>query len=372
MPHFDVLVVGAGPAGAVAALALAPTRRVLLVEREASVKERIGESLTPAARPLLADLGLLAAFEQEHHQPCYGNRAAWGSDEPFETDFLRDPNGHGWHLDRARFDAWLRDVAAERGATLTCSAHVEAIRPGDGEWHVTLTGSDPIVANLVIDAGGRSAGIARHLGARRHVHDRLICSWTHGRVSSPHVGAGLTFIQANEHGWWYSAPLSNDRRVLAFHTDADLAAPDLHDPARLHAFALRCGGELTDMLRACGFAPDGACGVTAAHSAILAPAGGIHGGLGWLTTGDAAISFDPLSAQGIFNALYTGLAAAQAAEAYLSGDALALARYREAIGGIHAAYRTHLTHWYAQEQRWPQAPFWRRRHAMRHAAQSAA
>lgn len=28
--------------------------------------------------------------------------------EPVESDFLRDPDGHGWHLDRARFDAWLR------------------------------------------------------------------------------------------------------------------------------------------------------------------------------------------------------------------------------------------------------------------------
>ena len=372
MEHFDVVIVGAGPAGAVAAFALAPLRRVLLVEREAGARERIGKSLAPAARPLLADLGLLGAFEREHHPPCYGNRAAWGSNEPFETDFLRDPNGCGWHLDRARFDVWLRNAAAERGAELMSPAHVTAMHVGNDGWHVSLGDSGSIVARLVIDAGGRSAGVARHLGARRRVHDRLISSWPQGRVASAHIGAGLTYIQADEQGWWYSAPLSNDRRVLAFHADADLIEPDLHDPARLHAFALRRGGELTSMLSACGFVPDGACGVTAAHSAILEPANGIHQDLAWMAAGDAAISFDPLSAQGIFNALYTGFAAARAADAYLSGDTFALTRYREAIGAIHAAYRTHLAHWYAQEQRWPQAPFWRRRHAMQRAAQSAA
>jgi 2-polyprenyl-6-methoxyphenol hydroxylase-like FAD-dependent oxidoreductase len=58
----DILIVGAGPAGAVAALNLAPTRRVVLVERRADNLQRIGESLPPAARRLLADMGLLGRF----------------------------------------------------------------------------------------------------------------------------------------------------------------------------------------------------------------------------------------------------------------------------------------------------------------------
>jgi len=41
----DVLIFGAGPAGAVAALNLAPTWRVILVERKAQAVRRIGEAL---------------------------------------------------------------------------------------------------------------------------------------------------------------------------------------------------------------------------------------------------------------------------------------------------------------------------------------
>lgn len=34
-------------------------------------------------------------------------RAVWGAETVLETDCLRDPDAHGWHLDRARFDTWL-------------------------------------------------------------------------------------------------------------------------------------------------------------------------------------------------------------------------------------------------------------------------
>jgi 2-polyprenyl-6-methoxyphenol hydroxylase-like FAD-dependent oxidoreductase len=112
----EVLVVGAGPAGATAALNLAPTRSVCLVDQRMEISPRIGESLPPAARRLLTDMGLFPDFLAQGHAPCYGNRAAWGSAELHETDFLGDLDGHGWHLDRTRFDAWLesRLVAVQR------------------------------------------------------------------------------------------------------------------------------------------------------------------------------------------------------------------------------------------------------------------
>src|SRR5258706_13570090 len=105
---FDALIVGAGPAGATAALNLAPTRRVALVDSRAVATPRIGESLPAAARRLFSDMGLLDSFEREGHSPCYGNRFFWGGLAPEESDSLRNPDGPGWHLDRARFETWLR------------------------------------------------------------------------------------------------------------------------------------------------------------------------------------------------------------------------------------------------------------------------
>jgi flavin-dependent dehydrogenase len=73
------------------------------------------------------------------------------------------------------------------------------------------------------------------------------------------------------------------------------------------------------------------------------------------------MTFDPLSSQGLLHAMSTGLAAAGAADSYLSGEIGALTRYQQLITGVRNAYRRHLEFCYSSEDRWPAAPFWRRR-----------
>jgi flavin-dependent dehydrogenase len=355
----DVLILGAGPAGAAAALNLAPTRQVVLVERWAQATPRIGEALPPAAGRLLADMGLFEDFARQGYMPCYGNRALWGAETVLETDFLRDPDGHGWHLDRARFDTWLRRIAVARGALLLTPARLVAIqRSGEG-WQVriaTVQGEVDLAIGFVIDAAGRAASLARRLATRRRVSDRLVCGWVHGWARPIRRGAGLTTVEAVEDGWWYTTPIPEGRRALAFLTDADLPAARIaHDRTRL----VRCAAttrEIGAIIAESQFVPTGG-GFTAAHSSLLLPAAGER----WLAAGDASMSFDPLAAQGLLHALFTGLAAAEVADDCLSGSGDAVPRYRNLICGIQQAYRRHLDFCYASESRWPKAPFWQRR-----------
>ncbi|HEY0075145.1 MAG TPA: tryptophan 7-halogenase [Abditibacteriaceae bacterium] len=372
----EILIVGGGPAGATAALNLAPLRRVLLVEREAVSRLRIGESLVPAARRLLADMGLLESFLQEGHQPWFGKRMVWGNPELQEVDFLRDLDGPGWHLNRARFEQWLLDQAQEAGATLLRPATLDTLEHDGHRWRVrlqTASGSRLLTADVVLDAGGRAAPVARKLGLHARRSDRLICLWGYGRDTQD-CGRGLTYVEAVAQGWWYTAPLPGCRRVLAFHTDADLPAARTlrEEQSRLDGLSggITATGELARLLADVGFAPEPERGVTAAHSAHLeSPAGTLEKTEGfsgasaaWLAVGDAALSFDPLSSQGLLNALFTGLAAAQAVDSHLEGDDKALLNYSELIEGIGEAYRRHLSLAYEAEMRWPQAPFWQRRH----------
>ncbi|BAI76756.1 FAD-binding monooxygenase (plasmid) [Azospirillum sp. B510] len=355
----DAIVVGAGPAGAAFALNLAPLHRVLVLDRRDGPATRIGESLAPAARRLLTDMGLWDAFLAEGHSPCHGGRSVWGGPQPVEADNLRDLDGPGWHLDRGRFDQWLRRLAASRGAALLVPAQPLTVeRDGEG-WRLGLDAGGrhiPVRARLLVDAGGRGSPLARRLGARRTVSDRLVCGWVHGQ-DAPARQSGLTWIEAEADGWWYSAPLPEGRRVVAFHTDADLpAAADARDVSSLLRRLSGCS-MLSDALRACGFEAEGQGGFCAAHSSSLSPASGD----GWLAVGDAALGFDPLSSQGIFNALYTGLAAAEAADRHLSGDTGALPGYAAGLAPIRDAYRAHLHAWYGLERRWRDRPFWRRR-----------
>jgi flavin-dependent dehydrogenase len=73
------------------------------------------------------------------------------------------------------------------------------------------------------------------------------------------------------------------------------------------------------------------------------------------------MTFDPLSSQGLMHALFSGLAAAEAADSYLCGDSAAPARYHQMMHGIQGAYQRRLAFSYSAETRWPWAPFWQRR-----------
>jgi flavin-dependent dehydrogenase len=146
-----------------------------------------------------------------------------------ETDFLRDTDGHGWRIDRTRFDVWLRGVAVTRGALLAMPARLDAVERDDAYWHVRLAGTNGLLnlrAAVLIDCGGRAAPVARCLAARptRLAMDRLMCSWAVGRARDGVSGAGFSVVEAAEEGWWYTAPMPGQRRVVAFFTDADLPA----------------------------------------------------------------------------------------------------------------------------------------------------
>jgi flavin-dependent dehydrogenase len=358
----EVLIIGAGPAGAVTALNLARSRRVAVVERKAEAIPRIGESLVPAARRLLKDMGLLESFLSEGHEPWHGKRAVWGGPVLEETDFLRDPDGHGWHLDRARFENWLRQQAISRGAELFSPAGLYELKHDGKRWKASLThpgGSSTISARVVIDAGGRTRPATRKIGVRVAATDLLVCTWING-VDARTGARGLTFVEAVETGWWYTAPLPGRRRVLAFHTDTDLPiARMIRESGALLRHA-EASSELAAVLTKAGFGPESPARTTTAQSTLLEPPAGNS----WLAVGDAAVSFDPISSQGLLNALFTGLTGAEAVERHLAGEADSVASYARLVRKIHAIYQSNLTRCYLAEQRWPDAPFWRRRHQL--------
>ena len=85
-----------------------------------------------------------------------------------------------------------------------------------------------------------------------------------------------------------------------------------------------------------------------------------------LCVGDASSCFDPVSGQGILKALRSGIFASYAiGDRLVRNDAKGLARYQKFIADEFAGYRETLREYYAQEQRFADRLFWRRRIAMR-------
>jgi len=348
--HYDVAIAGGGPAAAAAALLIARAgARAIVIERGDDCGDKPGESLAPAAKPVLKRLGVWDDLARDGHLPCHGNRSVWGSDRVDELAFIFSPYGHGWHLDRRRFERRLNEHACSAGATRVTGTSVTAVhREGNG-WRLDVgrasarpDGLKPVLhigANFVVDATGRASRIARMLGARRVIHDPLVAVVAFLESSSPDPDS-YTFVEAAEHGWWYTAPLPSSRLAAMFVTDppARPFAPTGHTRARIedHGYQLTAPPRVVD-----------------AGSARLDR----FAGDGWLAVGDAAMALDPLSSHGIAAALHGGMLAA---EAILGGDAR---RYAAAMEATWEGYASMRRAFYAGERRWAGAGFWSRRAA---------
>ncbi|WP_435281187.1 FAD-dependent monooxygenase [Streptomyces koelreuteriae] len=365
---FEVVVAGAGPAGAVAALVLARAgRRVLLVDAGAdgprSSSSRIGETLLPAAGPLLHDLGLWDAFAAGPHLRCVGTYASWGSEALHGRSHLHDPHGHGWHLDRGGFDSFLRGAAESAGAELRRAEAVPSPAPPSttGDRRVLLRDGgllEEVRCEWVVDATGRRAVIGRRRGRRRK-QDRLVAVYAlFGRRLPGRRSEDTelrTLVEAVHGGWWYTARVPAGR-VVAHLTDTDLT----HSALRTASGFLGAIGDTRHVrTRLDGYDPAHAPAPrwTAAHGLRLSPAAGP----GWIAAGDAALAFDPLSSQGILTALHTGARAGRTVDRCLSGETAALDDYSRFLDGITDAYERHHAEIYAQERRWPGHAFWERR-----------
>ncbi|MET3134537.1 flavin-dependent dehydrogenase [Oxalobacteraceae bacterium GrIS 1.11] len=358
----DVVVLGAGPAGCALALNLAPYKRVLLLDKGRPASRRVGESLPAAAGRLLRDMNLERAFLEQGHARCHVTHFCWGTHDVAEQDALRNLDGPGWHLDRDRFDTWLAAVAVERGSAMLAQTRLlglqRALDPEKG-WLLDVERMGKplrVSARLLIDASGRDGALGRHVGGERRARGKLVCGWVFGRDTG--AATGVSELHAEEQGWWYTASLPGERRLLAFYTDADLPAARSAHTSQALLMRLEAVPHLRSCLAEARFEPASEDGFCAAHGVVLERPWGAD----WLAIGDAALAFDPLSSQGLFNALYTGLAGAEAAYRHLQGDAGALADYGSEIGRIERAYRQHVDAWYRIERRWPESEFWKRRH----------
>jgi flavin-dependent dehydrogenase len=166
---------------------------------------------------------------------------------------------------------------------------------------------------------------------------------------------GDTLIEAAEYGWWYSTSVPGGTVIAGFMTDTDLIR-ELHLNRRECWNELLAGAPLTSERLSDGKAK-GDPEVFTANSQRLSE----MGGAGWVAAGDAAMTFDPLSSQGIVKALRSGKLASFVAADFLLRGVDSYEKYRRSAEAEYSAYRSAKRDYYAMEQRWPEATFWKRR-----------
>lgn len=359
----SVVIVGGGPAGCATALALHAlgVDDITVVEAGCHERERIGESVPPDIGPLLARCGVLPAFLEQGHEPCAGSCASWGDDALGYNDFIVNPHGPGWHLDRLRFERFLIEQVRARGIRVRVETRFREVeRCPDGRFVLHVQGPAHTLASLhadwLIDAGGVQALLATRLGARKRIDDQLVVASAFLDLGATSGFSRMTLLEAVEYGWWYAARVPGGRLIVAVACEpATLKSLSLNHPAawlrhvrRTRHLAAALPSTGLGMLK---------LQIGLAASSILTPCAGP----GWLAVGDAASCFDPISAQGLHKAFANGLAAAEVIASPAHARAKAIEGYRRQVEQQFAEYLRNREYFYGLERRWPSASFWQRR-----------
>jgi flavin-dependent dehydrogenase len=357
-----IVIVGGGPAGAAVAITLAQKGlKPVILETSPGPEMKVGECLPPSAGPILGRLGLDDNLKRDGHLPSYGNRSVWGMDSPVERDFIFGTQGHGWQLDRLKFEASLAHRACASGADWRYGSRLVKCSWQSGCWALevqTPSGKETLEADFVVDATGRRSLLARQLGARRIRSDRLTGV---ALLLQSRRGQGIkecfTLVEAVASGWWYSARLPDEKLMVVYVTDSDLLDRRARETRvwfalleeTAHTLRRVCEGDYGPLMEP---------RILQANGARLDAVAGER----WLAVGDAAAAYDPLSSYGISSALGSGFYAASAIIDFFAGSDIALLDYGRIINQAYTQYlRLHYEH-YALERRWPQELFWRRRH----------
>jgi menaquinone-9 beta-reductase len=318
----DVVVVGAGPAGAAAATELARAGRdVLLVDRARFPRDKCcGDGLTTDALRVLEELGFTPAG-LAGWQPVTDLEFRGPSGHAVPLPLPRSPGTYAAVVPRVELDAALVDLARGAGARVLDGCTVTGATAADDRIVLGLEDGEPVAARYALGADGMWSPLRRALG---RAPEGYRGDWHAFRqyfdgVDGP--AATVLHVWFEEDllpGYAWAFPLPGGRANVGFGILRGSVAtramaglwPDLL--ARPHVrHALGAG--------ATPAAPHRAWPIPARVGRVpLSAAGGRA-----LFVGDAAAAADPLTGEGIGQALRTGMLAARAV---VDAGALAPAR----------------------------------------------
>jgi flavin-dependent dehydrogenase len=349
----DVLVIGAGPAGCIAASIVHKNGlNVRVVEKVKFPRFVIGESLLPRVMDHLDETGLLEDVKKGGFQEKFGAKFLLG-DKVCDFNFA-DQFSKGWtwtwQVQRAKFDQILANGVAKKGIPVEFEMGVTGIQFNPDESSVTTVedangNKKQIEARYIIDCSGYGRVIPNLLGLNKQSSfDPRKTHFTHFKDPNRPPGAEgnrITVVVHQQEVWVWIIPFSGGITSVGFVGNPEYFKDFPEDHVeRMRAIVADCP-QLKERFK---------------NQEMVLPPRTIEGyaitstkfyGDGFVTAGNATEFLDPVFSSGVTFAMESGSTAAKLVSRKLKGETVDFEKEYVAhmMQGINT-FRTYVKSWY--------------------------
>ena len=336
--NWDVVVIGAGPAGATSAALLAEKgRRVLVLEKEKFPRYHVGESMMPFCWFTLDRLGLTEKMDeigfQQKHSVQFVSTDGQISKPFYFFEHDNRASAVTWQVERLEFDQMLVDRAKELGAEVLDEQKVTQLIKNEsgaviGVSVENLEGeSRDVFAKIVIDGSGRDCVVAsKQKWRNRDPELNKIAIWTYyeGAMRDPGLDAGSTTVAyIPNKGWFWYIPMRGNRVSVGLVADRDYLYRDSREPSEIFDREIEENVWITEHLES--GKQVGQYWITGEYSYRS----NYCAGDGVVLVGDAFAFLDPVFSSGVFLALKSGELAADAIDLALEKGDTSAAQFEQ-------------------------------------------
>ncbi len=352
----DVIVIGAGPSGAIAsALLVQKGYSVLVIEREEFPRFSIGESLLPQCMAFVEEAGMLAAVQAGDFQ--FKNGAAFQHDGKYTnfdfTDKFSAGPGTTFQVQRGRFDKILADEAARFGADIRYRHEITAVDISGERPRVTYRTPEGEVressAKFLLDASGFGRTLPRLLDLEypsdfpvrqacfTHVRDNI----TDEKFDRNKILVSIHPTQRDT--WYWTIPFANGTCSLGVVAKQEFFAPYSENLEERLMTIVREEPQLAKLLE---------------RAEIIQPARQITGysanvkslhGNNFALLGNAGEFLDPVFSSGVTIAMKSASMAAGLLDRQMKGETINWeTQYAIPLKKAVDTFRTFVTAWYDQ------------------------
>lgn len=322
MRKSDVLIIGAGPAGTVAASMLARSGvSATVIERSLFPRFAIGESLLPKSTEFLEEAGLRETVEAAGFQAKDGATVTQGK-QSITLRFGITELPATWQVERARFDDVLASAAQRAGVDIRFGESITAVDVGRGASTLRTTDADGIEreygGRFVLDASGAGRVLPRQLGLDRPADApprAALFAHAADHIDEPGFDRTKSLLAMHPERadvWYWLIPFQ-DRASVGVVGSLDALSAEGESERRFHAW-IRQHPRLSHLLEAAQWeAP------VREMKAYAASVRQLHGP-GYALLGNAGEAVDPVFSSGVTLAMKSAVLAAPLVRRELDGE----------------------------------------------------